>query len=128
MQLVFQLFCTCAAKADRKVWVVPVVLGHGGAAFHQATLHFHSTDASKGWAAADAATELPECLLSMILWRREGSYQVVGRQKPAHHQEYILLCYLWGLCSMSRLICMILVADLIACWLDFRECCGMYSM
>jgi arginine utilization protein RocB len=37
--------------------------------------------------------------------------QEVGRQKPAHHQEYcILLRYFGGLCSMSHLF----VADLIA--------------
>jgi len=31
----------------------------------------------------------------------------------------VLLGYLWGLCSMPRLICMIFVADLIACMLNF---------
>ena len=48
-----------------------------------------------------------------------------------------LLRYLWGLCSMSCLICMVFVADLIACRLDFScvlwnhveqqelRCCGM---
>jgi hypothetical protein len=40
--------------------------------------------------------------------------QVVGRQKPAHYQEFTPR-YFRGLCSMSRLICMIFVADLIAC-------------
>jgi len=36
----------------------------------------------------------------------------------------VLLKYLWGLCSMSCLICIIFVADLIACRLIY-ECCGM---
>jgi hypothetical protein len=37
----------------------------------------------------------------------------------------VLLGYLWGLYSMSRVICMIFVADLIACTFFFRECFGM---
>jgi len=36
---------------------------------------------------------------------------VVGRQKPAHHQEYCSDIF-WVLRSMSRLICMIFVAGL----------------
>ena len=58
VQLVSQLFCTCPTEADRKVGTVPVVLEHGGAVFCLAALHFHATDDSEGWAAADAATEL----------------------------------------------------------------------
>jgi len=40
----------------------------------------------------------------------------------------VLLRYLWGLCSMSRLICMTLAADLTACRLIlFHECRGMQT-
>jgi hypothetical protein len=37
----------------------------------------------------------------------------------------LMLKYFWGLCSMSRIICMIIV-DLIACSLAqlFHKCCG----
>ena len=56
VQLVSQLFCACPAEADQKVETVPVVLEHGGAVFCLAALHFHATDDSKGWAAADGCT------------------------------------------------------------------------
>jgi hypothetical protein len=36
--------------------------------------------------------------------------QVVGRQEPAHHAPGVSLKYSWGLCSMSRLIGMTLIA------------------
>jgi len=39
--------------------------------------------------------------------------QVVGRQRPAYHHRYRSDMF-GGLCSMSRPICMIFVADLIA--------------
>ena len=36
--------------------------------------------------------------------------------------------FVGGLCSMSRFICMILIADLTACRLNFfHECCGMWT-
>jgi len=37
----------------------------------------------------------------------------------AYTPTEVLLRYLWGLCSMSRLICMIFVVDLIALSLNF---------
>jgi len=43
----------------------------------------------------------------------------VGIKAEACTPPGSLLRDLWGLCSMSRLICIIFVADLIACRLNF---------
>jgi hypothetical protein len=52
-------------------------------------------------------------------YKRSSQWESGGWEAEACTPPGVLLIYLWGLCSMSRLICAIFVADLIACRLDF---------
>jgi hypothetical protein len=68
----------------------------------------------------DAETQHPTWRIKVrrVFQQGGGGGQVVGRKKPAHHQEYCsYIC--GGLYLMSRLICMIFVADLLACRIEF---------
>jgi hypothetical protein len=60
-----------------------------------------------------------ENIRSFIKVSGDNQWGSGGWETEACTPPGVLLRYLWGLCSMSRFICVILVADMIACRLNF---------